>query len=114
MGDLATLVTPRVARAEFLVFPYGGEGVFGCIEWAPWHGAVNNVHPTRGSSPWHGATKCTCCWKILAECWIRAFPYGSPGWAVAVTLRLRFSSNFGCDAAVLGRRRQFGLECGDG
>ena len=31
-----------------------------------------------------------------------------------MTLHLIFSSIYGCDVAVLGRRQQYGLECGDG
>ena len=43
MGEWAGLVTPRVAGGGFFIFPYRGEGVFGWLERAPWHGAVKNV-----------------------------------------------------------------------
>ena len=43
VGEWAGSVTPRVARGEFFIFPYRGEGVFGWLERAPWHGAVKNV-----------------------------------------------------------------------
>ena len=44
MGEWASLVTPRLAKGGIFIFPYRGEGVFGWLERAPWHGAVKNVH----------------------------------------------------------------------
>jgi hypothetical protein len=51
VGGSAGLVTPRVARGEIFIFPYRGEGVFGWLERAPWHGAVKNVHAARPNVP---------------------------------------------------------------
>ena len=44
MGEWASLVTPRLAKGGFFIFPYRGVGVFGWLVHAPWHGAVKNVH----------------------------------------------------------------------